>query len=76
MPRHGKSAMAALAVFCIFSLGIGAELATSEKPECRLRFGIQFPAERSKTPLDGRMLLLISADGSAEPRYQDRRAHV
>ncbi len=35
-----------------------------------LRFAVSFPAERSKTPLDGRLLLLISTDGNAEPRFQ------
>jgi hypothetical protein len=29
-----------------------------------------FPKERSTTPLDGRLLLLLSNDGSAEPRMQ------
>jgi hypothetical protein len=28
------------------------------------------PAERSPTPLDGRLLLLLSTDGNAEPRFQ------
>ncbi len=36
----------------------------------KLRFAISFPAERSKTPLDGRLLLMISTDGSQEPRMQ------
>lgn len=35
-----------------------------------LRFGVSFPAERSKAALDGRMLLMISKDGSEEPRFQ------
>ncbi|HJR62233.1 MAG TPA: hypothetical protein VJ803_00925 [Gemmatimonadaceae bacterium] len=34
------------------------------------RFLVSFPRERSATPLDGRLLLLISADSSAEPRFQ------
>ncbi len=34
------------------------------------RFAISFPAERSATPLDGRLLLMISSDPSAEPRFQ------
>jgi hypothetical protein len=37
---------------------------------CRLRFGISFSAARSKTPLDGRMLLMLSTNGSDEPRFQ------
>jgi hypothetical protein len=35
-----------------------------------LRFAVSFPAERSATPLDGRVLLLISDNDSAEPRFQ------
>ncbi|MGE0103180.1 MAG: alpha/beta hydrolase-fold protein [Blastocatellales bacterium] len=35
-----------------------------------LRFEVSFPAERSRTPLDGRLLLLLSTDGSQEPRMQ------
>ena len=36
----------------------------------RLRFEISFPAERSSAPLDGRLLLFISADTTEEPRFQ------
>ncbi|HEX6942961.1 MAG TPA: hypothetical protein VF128_08525, partial [Gemmatimonadaceae bacterium] len=36
----------------------------------RLRFAISFPAERSATAIDGRLLLMISADTSGEPRTQ------
>ncbi len=35
-----------------------------------LRFAISFPTARSATPLDGRLLLLISSDSTAEPRFQ------
>ena len=35
-----------------------------------VRFAIQFPAARSTAPLDGRLLLIISADSGAEPRFQ------
>ena len=34
------------------------------------RFSVSFPQERSAKPLDGRMLLLLSTDPSAEPRMQ------
>ena len=30
----------------------------------------EVPAERSVTPLDGRLLLMLSNDTSAEPRFQ------
>jgi hypothetical protein len=50
--------------------GSGACRTTVREDECLLRFGVQFPAERSAEPLDGRMLLLISSEGSAEPRFE------
>jgi hypothetical protein len=34
------------------------------------RFQVSFPASRSTVPQDGRIILLISADSSAEPRFQ------
>jgi hypothetical protein len=34
------------------------------------RFVVSFPAEMSAEPLDGRLLLLLSVDGAAEPRFQ------
>ncbi len=36
----------------------------------KLRFGISFPEEQSKEALDGRVLLMVSTDGSREPRFQ------
>jgi hypothetical protein len=38
----------------------------------RLRFAVRYPASLEKGPLDGRLLLLLSTDGSAEPRFQVR----
>lgn len=35
-----------------------------------LRFAVTFPAARSATSIDGRLLVLISADTSGEPRQQ------
>ncbi len=34
------------------------------------RIAVSFPASLSATPLDGRLLLMISTDGAAEPRLQ------
>ncbi|MCK4647143.1 MAG: hypothetical protein KAU46_12895, partial [Candidatus Aminicenantes bacterium] len=36
----------------------------------KLQFGISFKEEQSKEALDGRVLLMISTDGSREPRFQ------
>jgi hypothetical protein len=49
--------------------------ATAQRPASRLRFAVTFPAERSAAPLDGRLLVLISADTSGEPRFQINDSH-
>ena len=33
------------------------------------RFAVTFPAQRSATPLDGRLLVMIAADSTGEPRF-------
>jgi hypothetical protein len=35
-----------------------------------IRFAVSFPAARSAAPLEGRLLLLLSTNGEAEPRFQ------
>ncbi len=40
------------------------------QPSGRFRFAVTFPAERSATPIDGRLLLIISTDTTGEPRFQ------
>ncbi|HXF96001.1 MAG TPA: hypothetical protein VNI61_07840 [Gemmatimonadales bacterium] len=39
-------------------------------PAASPRFAIAFPAARSAAPLDGRVLLMLSTDTTAEPRFQ------
>ena len=41
-----------------------------------LRFAVRFPASLEKGPVDGRLLLLLSTDPSAEPRFQVRDTSV
>jgi hypothetical protein len=36
----------------------------------KIRFAISFPAELGPSALDGRVLLMVSTDGSQEPRTQ------
>jgi hypothetical protein len=48
---------------------VGAVAATGAEAN-QTRFSVSFPAARSATPLDGRVFLLLSKDGSAEPRMQ------
>ncbi len=55
----------------------GCGPAPSGKAAARIKFAVSFPAERSAAPLDGRLLLMLSNDGAAEPRFQisDGAAH-
>ena len=64
MPRR-RSAILAL----IASVSATATLA-GQAPTARLRFAVTFPAGRSGAPLDGRLLVLLSADTTSEPRQQ------
>lgn len=66
---RGKLFSLVFALIVLF-LGFFWQQAFGEMNECRLRFGVTFPEERSKTPIDGRLLLMISSDGSREPRFQ------
>jgi hypothetical protein len=58
------------------ALALAVPLALSGRPGTRmqaapgLRVAVSFPRERSGAPLDGRLLLLISTDSTAEPRNQ------
>lgn len=36
----------------------------------KLRFAVSFTSEKSKTPLDGRLLLMLSTNEQKEPRFQ------
>jgi len=58
--RIWAAKIAVLAVLLAAPLGSFAEV----------KFAVSFPAERSKAPLDGRLLLLLSTNGDAEPRFQ------
>ncbi len=53
--------------FALAALGTFVVRAQTHEP---LRFAISFPAARSARPVDGRVLLVISADGRTEPRMQ------
>src|SRR2546426_8829225 len=39
-------------------------------PAAGARFAISFPAAKSAAPLDGRVVLMLSTDTTAEPRLQ------
>ncbi len=69
MPNSFRNSLRA--GLCLFLLGIAAQPAgSSPAPGNSVQFSISFPKERRAQPLDGRVLLLLSTDPSAEPRMQ------
>ncbi|MDZ7343407.1 MAG: esterase family protein [candidate division KSB1 bacterium] len=66
-PTFAFLRIAILSFQLVLPVGARASQKDSATP---LRFGISFPQERSRQPLDGRMLLMISADSTNEPRFQ------
>lgn len=57
-------------VFLLFSFLFAQSAKLQVLTKSALRFSVSFPAERSKTALDGRLLLLISKNNDSEPRLQ------
>src|SRR5438128_2658618 len=49
---------------------LGLAASPTAKAPAGLRFSVTFSAARSSAPLDGRRLILISTDTTAEPRFQ------
>jgi Putative esterase len=64
-----KCSIYIIAFFALLALPSKGAL-QGRKAESGLRFGISFPAELGPSALDGRVLLMISTDGSQEPRTQ------
>lgn len=60
----------AISLFLLISLTLPNEANLANSPAASPRFVVSFPAERSKTALDGRLLLLISKNNDSEPRLQ------
>ena len=58
---------AVLQGFLVFALTAGALHAQQAST---YRFAVSFTNQQSPTPLDGRLLLILSTDPSAEPRLQ------
>ena len=56
-----------LAALMALPLGLGAP---TGRQAPSVRIAVNFPRERSATPLDGRLLFLVSTDSTAEPRRQ------
>jgi hypothetical protein len=66
MPLHVRRVMIAASVAALLAVAPSACRQTAAGP----RFAIRFAAEQSQAPLDGRLLLMISSDEKAEPRFQ------
>ena len=56
-----------IAAVVALPLGLGAHTGSQASS---VRIAVNFPRERSATPLDGRLLFLVSTDSTAEPRRQ------
>ena len=65
MPRD-RSMLLLLGAACLSLSAVPALTA----PEARVRITVTYGADKSAEPLDGRVLLLLSTDKSAEPRFQ------
>ena len=64
--KPGKAALLLPAAAASAALTIAA----ASEPASRLRFTVTYGADKSATPLDGRLLLMLSKDPAAEPRTQ------
>ncbi len=53
-----------------FSRGPEASRAQDTKKDAGMRFHVTFPGAKSATPLDGRLLVMLSTDNTQEPRFQ------
>ncbi|PYP61184.1 MAG: hypothetical protein DMD26_18190, partial [Gemmatimonadetes bacterium] len=72
MPVPIQSWRSIAIVASITALALRPALAQhTSPPATNLRFGISFPAARSATPLDGRIILVISNNDRREPRFEN-----
>ncbi len=66
----GRTALMMSAIVTSLSACAGGSGSSTDAAASPLRFAVSFPADRSNAPLDGRLLLMLSNDSSAEPRFQ------
>ncbi|MBI4542388.1 MAG: hypothetical protein HY705_05110, partial [Gemmatimonadetes bacterium] len=69
-PRTARPLVALAVTLSVLAVAASRSFSAGRTPPAGPRFAISFPRERSAAPLDGRLLLLISADTTAEPRFQ------
>src|SRR5713226_8513895 len=66
-----KNRLAAIVVAALALAAVGSTVAqSSRQPSKPLRFEISFPASLRSTPVDGRLLLVVSTKNDKEPRMQ------
>jgi len=70
MPFYRRYQRTFASLFCTILLAPFGAAVSAQTPDNAARFLVSFAKERSAQPLDGRVLLLLSTDGSAEPRTQ------
>jgi len=63
-------ALRRVSVALVCAAALGVVLAACAQAPTGPRFEISFAADESAEPLDGRLLLMISTDDGAEPRFQ------
>jgi len=68
MRRARQIMVTGFALLAFVGVAAGAQSAGAT----RLRFAVRYPPALAQGPLDGRLLLLLSTDASAEPRFQLR----
>jgi len=66
-PTHFLSSLFIIPLLIAF---LPEKIFAQNKTAIGLRFNISFPSAKSATPLDGRVLLMLSADSTQEPRFQ------
>ncbi len=67
MTRTPAHAIAAALLLASLAAPLTAQTPSSARGP---RVSVTFPASRSATPLDGRLLVMLSTDSAAEPRFQ------
>ncbi len=67
MAEKRPAAILGILILCAALVGARAMGLTGEAP---LKIAVSFGQELGREPLDGRLLLLVSTDDSAEPRFQ------
>src|SRR5580704_10741349 len=65
-----RSLMLTLAVSVSLLATSAVSQSKLQASDAKLRFEISFPDQRSSTPLDGRVYIMLSTDDKKEPRYE------